>query len=226
MSTVLQFRRGTTAQLASQAGAVGELFVDTTKDTLVVMDGVTAGGYPLARESSLSLKQDTLVSGNNIKTINNTSILGEGNINVSISSIENTTSDVSFYPTMVSSINESVSTLTTSSTKLYFSPITGSLNATNFNSLSDINHKENINTIESPLSKVKSIRGVTYTLKDSGEAGVGVIAQEIEQILPEVVHTNSNGIKTVSYGNIVGLLIEAIKEQQKQIDELRSLLNK
>jgi hypothetical protein len=53
-----------------------------------------------------------------------------------------------------------------------------------------------------------------------------VIAQEIEEVLPEVVSTNDQGLKTVSYGNIVGLLIEAIKEQQKEIDELKKKFNK
>lgn len=135
MSTVLRFRRGDTTAANAFTGAEGELFVDTTKDTLVVHDGVTAGGKPLATESyvttqigslnlfsgsyndltnkptiptttsqlmndvgyitssalsgyatesyvgtQLSSKQDTLVSGTNIKSINGTSLLGSGNI--------------------------------------------------------------------------------------------------------------------------------------------------
>jgi uncharacterized delta-60 repeat protein len=74
MAKVLQFRRGTTAELASITGAVGELFVDTTKDTVVVHDGSTQGGFPLQRE---------LVSGTSIKTINGTSLLGSGDITIS-----------------------------------------------------------------------------------------------------------------------------------------------
>jgi hypothetical protein len=50
---------------------------------------------------------------------------------------------------------------------------------------------------------------------------VGVIAQEMEKIIPEVVTTNDRGLKTVSYGNLIGVIIEAIKEQQNQIDELK-----
>jgi uncharacterized delta-60 repeat protein len=74
MAKVLQFRRGTTAELASITGAVGELFVDTTKDTVVVHDGSTQGGFPLQRE---------LVSGTSIKTVNGTSLLGSGNVDLS-----------------------------------------------------------------------------------------------------------------------------------------------
>lgn len=62
MSKTLQFRRGTTSELSTIAGAVGELFVDTTKDTVVVMDGSTAGGFPLATEAALSSINSTLQS--------------------------------------------------------------------------------------------------------------------------------------------------------------------
>lgn len=86
MSTVLKFRRGDTTVANAFVGQEGELFVDTTKDTLVVHDGVTAGGKPLATESyvgtQLSTKQNTLVSGTNIKSINGQSLLGTGNINI------------------------------------------------------------------------------------------------------------------------------------------------
>jgi len=95
MSKTLQFRRGTTSQLSTISGAIGELFVDTTKDTVVVMDGSTAGGFPLASEAllasvqsslqssfnqGLEAKQNTLVSGSNIKTVNGQSVLGSGNL--------------------------------------------------------------------------------------------------------------------------------------------------
>jgi hypothetical protein len=63
------------------------------------------------------------------------------------------------------------------------------------------------------------MRGVYYDDKD-GIHNVGVIAQEVEEVLPEVVHTDENDMKSVSYGRIVGLLIEAIKEQQEIIKAL------
>jgi hypothetical protein len=89
---------------------------------------------------------------------------------------------------------------------------------------SDIKLKENVITIESALEKVLSLRGVEYDRKDSGEHQIGVIAQEVEKIIPEVVYGNE--IKSVAYGNLVGLLIEAIKEQQKEIEELKKTINK
>ena len=103
----------------------------------------------------------------------------------------------------------------------------GSFTATgNVTAYSDIKLKENIELIANPLDKVLSLRGVTYNRIDIEDEPrhSGVIAQEVEEVLPEVVNTNEEGIKSVAYGNMVGLLIEAIKEQQQQIDELKRKL--
>lgn len=92
---------------------------------------------------------------------------------------------------------------------------------------SDARLKTGVNTIEGALEKVLQMRGVTYVRTDNNDTKekVGVIAQEIQQVLPQVVQENTDGYLTVSYGNIVGVLIEAIKEQQKQIDELKAKLD-
>jgi len=135
-----------------------------------------------------------------------------------------TTTNSSFYPTLSDSTTGNFTTATVSSSKLYFNPSSGTLNATTFNSLSDIRAKENIETLTNSLNKVIALRGVSFTLKESGDESIGVIAQEVEEIVPEVVNTGSDDYKSVSYGNLVGLLIEAVKEQQYQIDELRQQL--
>ena len=86
---------------------------------------------------------------------------------------------------------------------------------------SDEKLKENITTISNALEKVTALRGVEYDRKDSGEHQIGVIAQEVEKIVPEVVYNNDE-IKSVAYGNLVGLLIEAIKDLKIEITELKS----
>ena len=97
-------------------------------------------------------------------------------------------------------------------------------------STSDIRWKTNIKPIENPIEKIKQISGNTFEwIEDSkfhGNTGkdVGVIAQEIEAILPEIVTTRDTGMKAVKYEKLVALLIEAVKEQQKQIDELNAKL--
>lgn len=95
----------------------------------------------------------------------------------------------------------------------------------NVTAYSDARVKTNIKTIDNALSKVLALRGVTYNrtdLEDKSEQ-IGVIAQEVKEILPQVVQEN-DGHYSVAYGNIVGVLIEAIKEQQAQIEELKSRL--
>jgi len=97
---------------------------------------------------------------------------------------------------------------------------TGSFTATgDITAYSDQRLKRNIETINKPIDIVNSLRGVTY--EKDGRDSVGVIAQETELALPQVVHTDAEGMKSVAYGNISGVLIEAIKEQQKTIDGLQ-----
>lgn len=108
--------------------------------------------------------------------------------------------------------------------------VTSAGNATAYGDItaySDRRVKENINTIDDALNKVLSLRGVTYNRIDSEDKSekIGVIAQEIQEVLPQVVHEQENGMLGVSYGNITAVLIEAIKEQQTQIEELKQLFN-
>jgi putative lipoic acid-binding regulatory protein len=104
--------------------------------------------------------------------------------------------------------------------------VTGTIRATgDVIAYSDIRVKENIKTIDNALDKVKALRGVEYNKIDNSEKSVGVIAQEIEEVIPEVVREDDQGMKSVAYGNITAVLIEAIKEQQKQIDELKKQLD-
>ena len=83
---------------------------------------------------------------------------------------------------------------------------------------SDMRIKHDIETIEGALAKVSDMRGV-YFKRNNGEAGTGVIAQEIENILPEVVKDGE--YKSVAYGNMVGILIEAIKELKAEVEKLK-----
>ena len=99
------------------------------------------------------------------------------------------------------------------------------VNAPNFNTTSDATLKTNVETLTGSLDAVKSLRGVSFDWIESGGSEVGVIAQEVEAVLPDVVSTNDEGIKSVKYGNMVAVLIEAMKEQQVQIDELKAQIN-
>ena len=89
---------------------------------------------------------------------------------------------------------------------------------------SDERLKENVITIENALEKVLSLRGVEYDRIDSGDHQIGVIAQEVEKVVPAVVYGDE--IKSVAYGNLVGLLIEAIKDLKGEISELKEKVAK
>ena len=94
---------------------------------------------------------------------------------------------------------------------------------------SDAIVKGDIQVIENAIEKIKEIRGVTFirTDKEDSKRHAGVIAQEVQKVLPEVVTTREdNGTLAVAYGNLNALLIEAIKEQQKQIEELKAEIDK
>lgn len=93
---------------------------------------------------------------------------------------------------------------------------------------SDKNLKTNIKPIENALNKVLQLKGVEFDFIEGANLGhlgthqVGLIAQEVEEVVPEVVGTNRDGHKGVAYDKLVGVLIEAVKEQQNQIEELKS----
>ena len=93
-------------------------------------------------------------------------------------------------------------------------------------SISDINQKENIQRIESPIEKIKQISGYTFDWKNTGEHSGGVIAQEIEQVMPSVVKEktirDSEPMKSVDYQAIIGLLVETVKDLNKRIEELEN----
>ena len=102
-------------------------------------------------------------------------------------------------------------------------------NVTAYGSVSDERLKENIKVIENPIEKIKDLKGVTFNYKKDGSKSTGLIAQDLEKVLPEAVYKtldiDLNGDSedehlAIHYGNTVGLLVEAIKEQQEQIETL------
>ena len=92
----------------------------------------------------------------------------------------------------------------------------------NVTAFSDERLKENVQTIEGALDKVAQMRGVTYNYKselNDGQRGTGVIAQEIQQVMPEVVEEGE--YLSVAYGNLVGVLIEAVKELKAELEQCK-----
>jgi hypothetical protein len=110
--------------------------------------------------------------------------------------------------------------------------IVASADITAYGSPSDINLKENIKPLEGALEKVMKLQGVSFTWKEDTEMSkminlkddIGFIAQAVQEVIPNLVRKNDNGLLSLRDKGITALLVEAIKEQQQQIDELKSLL--
>jgi hypothetical protein len=127
-----------------------------------------------------------------------------------------TTTNSSFYPVFVSGIGSN-QTPTIASSKLYFNPSTGRMSATQFNSLSDIAFKENIQDINNSSEIVDALNPVQFSWKDTKEISYGFIAQDLEKTMPELVNEN-NGIKSVSYIPLIAILIKEVKRLKLIID--------
>ena len=102
--------------------------------------------------------------------------------------------------------------------------VAGVVTATDFNSTSDAKLKTNIQVIDNPIEKIMKIDGVSFNWKATNKPSFGVIADNVQETLPDLV--NNEDPKTVNYNGLVGLLIEVVKNQQEQINELRGLLDK
>ena len=98
---------------------------------------------------------------------------------------------------------------------------------------SDERWKKNITPFEESLDKVNQLQGVSYEWKvdeypDQGFTEgkqIGLIAQDVEKLIPEIVHTNDNGYKSISYEKLTAVLVEAIKAQQAQIEDLKARIS-
>ena len=95
----------------------------------------------------------------------------------------------------------------------------GTITCTDLNSTSDINLKENVQTVNNALETISALRGVSFDWKETGRSSYGVIAQELEEVLPELVNTGE--VKSVNYNGIIGVLIEAVKELSAEVEGLK-----
>jgi hypothetical protein len=127
-----------------------------------------------------------------------------------------------YYPVFVAAAGTNqTARVRSTATAFAFNPGTGEVSATDFNTLSDLSMKINVTGIDHAVEKLRSIRGVHFQYRQSGRASLGVIAQDLEPVLPDLVKPATDGTRSVSYNGLVAVLIEAIKQQQNDIEELR-----
>jgi len=141
----------------------------------------------------------------------------QGTNQISVSDNPSTNSE--YYITFASAVGLT-SSVGVTTTKLTFNPSAGRITAVDFNSTSDQRLKENIQSLSNSIEILNKINPVEFSWKDTKEKSYGVVAQELENILPELVKDREE-YKSVSYIPLIALLIDSIKEHQKQIDILK-----
>ena len=159
-------------------------------------------------------------------TINGSAVSLGSSISVGSSVADDTTTNATRYLTWTDQTTGEEDTLGVSSTKLYFNPSTGQLNATDFNSLSDATMKEDIQPLSNSIDVLRQINPVKFNWKDNGKTAYGVVAQQIQQVLPDLVSENDKGVLSVAYSQLIAFLVDAVKSQQQEIDSLKDKMEK
>lgn len=149
------------------------------------------------------------------------STVAAGSNGTSIALTANNTDAATYYFPMSNVSSGTWSNGVVSDTGLYFVPSTGTLSATVFNSLSDLEYKTDVMPINDAVNVLKQLDGVSFKWKNNDNKSYGVIAQEVEKIIPEIVDINNN-VKSVNYQAIIGFLIEAVKELSERIEKLEN----
>lgn len=204
-----------TGDVTSSAGSL-TLTIASNAVTYAKMQDVSAASTLIGRGDSGAGDPQEITIGSGLSMSGTTlSTTGGGGVTIA----DDTTTNSTHYPVFSPATSGSQSTLDVSSTKLTFNPSTGTLSATAFNSLSDEKAKTNITPITGAVNTVNQLNGVTFNWKETKNKSSGVIAQEIEKILPFLV-CEENGTKSVNYSGIIGYLIEAVKELSAKVEAL------
>lgn len=149
---------------------------------------------------------------------NTASALANGNVNLKL--VNQTTSPSTFYVGFFDTTSGPTPNVYASSTKLQFQPSTGTLSTTNYNSLSDQKFKTNVIVIDNATDTVNKLNGVQFTWIDNNQVSYGLIAQELEKVIPELVAGETT--KTINYNGLIAFLINSIKELSARIDKLEN----
>ena len=227
--TIIVGTNGTSSNTANtlvQRGSSGQISVGAITAASASLSGnITASGF-LVSGSSGFLKADG--------TVDTTEYLSNGNIKnpqitfttagsgFSIGATQSFTLNQSGAATIALSINSSSGN---TGNTLVFRNSSGDfsardINAQNFNTTSDATLKTDIFKVDNALDILESISGVSFKWKQNGEKSMGIIAQEVEKVLPELIN-NSNNYKSVNYNGLIAVLIESIKELKNEIKELK-----
>jgi hypothetical protein len=194
-------------KLQSNGLAVGAVTAESLSDT-----GVTANTYG----GQTAIPVITIDAKGRVTLAANSSITAGATLQN-----DTTTDSDDFFPVLSNATTGSFVSGFTSNTNLYFNPSTGTLNVTVSNTLSDETKKKNITNINNPFLVLNQIHGVEFEWAANDQKSAGVIAQNVEAVLPHLVTTNKFGIKSVNYDGLIAYLIEAVKTLGTELEELK-----
>ena len=187
----------------------------------ITSPGSTAKGSPLTNlevDNNFSNINITLGVLSNLSTTANANLVAAINY---INTIVDETSSASVHYPVLSRNTSGQNTGNVSSTKLTFTPSTGLLTSTDYNSSSDMTLKQDFTPIQNPLDIISQLTGFGFTWKDSKQKSYGLSAQEVEKVIPDIVKDRPDGTKGINYMNLTAFLIEAIKDLKQEIQELK-----
>lgn len=181
----------------------------------------SSGNVLIGRTDStvgLGVKLDVAGAINCANIFVNGSPISGGGGGGSVTIADQTTTTTTQYITFTTSTSGTASSINVASSKLTFNVASGTLSSTIFNATSDINKKTNIEPVKDAMNILQQIDGVRFDWKDNMTPSLGVIAQTVEKVLPELVDSD----KSVNYNGLIAILIEAIKELKAEVDSLKA----
>ena len=205
----------------TNAGSTVNTDGGANRDLNIPFTGISSGTMTSANvSSSLQFNPST-------GTVTATAFVGDGSglTNAGVTVNDDTSTNTDYFLLYTGFTSGTATVANVSSTKLFFNPSSGQLSATDFNSLSDIRFKDNIETLQDASTVIDQLRGVSFNWKDNGNKAYGLIAQEVQSVLPEIVEQNDSGALSVRYLGLIAYLIESNKELQERVARLESQVN-
>lgn len=202
----------TTAKIADGTVVAADIFDNTVSSVKMTTTGVAATSYG----NTSAIPVITVDAAGRITELTTASVTGGATLENDVDT------DFEYLVGMANAQTGAWTTAYVSNTKLFFNSNTGTLSASNFNNLSDEALKDNIVIISDATETINKIDGVEFVWKDSQKKSAGFIAQRIEEVLPQLVATNQEGMKSVNYSAIIAYLVETVKELDQRVKALEA----
>ena len=191
----------------------------TTSHAFTNTNQLTNGAGFITSSGTVALAEGLTGTPNiTVGTVNATSFSGDGSGLTGVASTDNI--QTATKATFLNGVTVAGVTTTSSNVNVTGNvAVTGNISATNFNSTSDVTLKQDVSVIDNALEMISQLEGVSWKWKETLKPSLGVTAQNVEEVAPELVSNGDH--KSVNYNGLIGILIEAVKELKSEVDELK-----